>query len=217
MTSLVRWETLVIHLAHNLHFEIRETSTPTGTESRVQFGLNVKDQRPPTIENLAFEALDQRLNPIGQTKIPLTVHNGKHAFLDDTVVLPAWRGGFVVAAYDRQDNSSFKNGVYKIEVFCGDSSIFQFEATHCSFEETRQMNAHVDYARRMTNNQWAHRCHILPNNSLSMYDTSKGNGVITLFEEKAQPISIVLTDYHGNASRIQLMVKKKTTTKSYQS
>ena len=192
----------------HLHFEIRETSTQIALNP-VQFGLSIEDHRPPTIENLSFETLDQRLNPIGQTPIPIKTVNGGITSVEDTVDLPAWRGGFVVSAYDRQDNSSFKNGVYKIEVFHNDSCVFRFEASQCSFEETRQMNAHVDYARRITSNQWAHRCHILPNNTLSMYDKSIGKGIISLFEHKPQPVQIVLADYHGNESRINLLVKRK--------
>ncbi len=192
----------------HLHFEIRDTKTQIALNP-VQFGLNIEDERPPTIENLAFEALDQRLNPIGQTNIPLKASHGGFVSLRDTVEIPAWRGGFVVAAYDRQNNSSFKNGVYKIEVIGLDSTIFKFEAEQCSFDETRQMNAHVDYARRITTGQWAHRCHILPNNTLSMYDTSLGNGVIMLYEGKPQPIGIVLSDFHGNESHIKLFVKRK--------
>jgi hypothetical protein len=41
-----------------------------------------------------------------------------------------------------------------------------------------------------------------------MYHNQAGNGVVPLFERKAQPISIVISDYHGNESRIDLWIKR---------
>jgi hypothetical protein len=192
----------------HLHFELRHTASEVPINPMF-YDFPLTDIRPPQIQDLTINWLDHRSNTIGSQNVSLRKEENVWVSSEDTIEVPAWRVGLTLATYDRQDGSSNKNGVYQIRCELDGTKTYQFTASHCSFEETNQINAHVDYEKRYRTGQWSHLCYRLPNNTLSMYDTMTNDGILSLFVHKVQRLVITVEDFHGNETSVSFYLKRK--------
>lgn len=190
----------------HLHFELRDTESEIPINPLI-YGFGIDDTKAPVIRDLFIYTLDNRLTPLGTYHVPLKKVGSDWTSQVDTLEVNGWRCGIGVDAYDSQNGSYNKNGIYSMSLFVDDSLHFRFSSRHCSFDETRQMNAHIDYRRRQRHRQFVHRAHILPNNELSMYD-DVGHGVIPVHSDKAVPIQLDVEDLHGNKTSVRLIIKQ---------
>ena len=189
----------------HLHFELRITDSEIPINP-LMYGFGISDDKPPIVRQFFAYTLDDRHRVLDRIPIPLTFENGVWTSVSDTISIDGWRVGLGVDAIDQLNGTTNRNGVYSINMRVNDDNAYQYRATHCSFDETINMNGHIDYARRQSHRQFVHRCFILPNNTLSMYDTSYGKGIIMLYKNRPQPVDITIEDYHGNTQRINLLL-----------
>lgn len=187
----------------HLHFELRQTVSEIPINPLI-YGFGITDDKKPEVRALFCHVLDQRQRPIKSLSIPLIKKEGSWSTPSDTLYVNAWRIGLAVDAIDKQNGSSNRNGIFQLEQYVDGQLTYDFQSTHCGFDETRQMNAHIDYGRRQSHRQFVHRCYLLPNNTLSMYDRAKGNGIISLYETKPSHVAIIIKDFHHNADTIHL-------------
>ena len=110
--------------------------------------------------------------------------------------------------YDKQDGKSGSNGVYSIEMNQNDSLLFQFTTEKFGFNETRYLNAHLDYTAQMSRQGFFNRTFLLPGNQLSMYENVVNNGIITM-NDGVKKITLKSTDAAGNATTLQFYLKNK--------
>ena len=191
----------------HLHFEIRETETDNPINPLL-FGFNVSDNIAPTINALKVYLLNDK-KEIVDTKILDVVRRGKdYAILGDTVFVASNQVAFALKTYDKQDGKSGSNGVYSIEMNQNDSLLFQFTTEKFGFNETRYLNAHLDYTAQMSRQGFFNRTFLLPGNQLSMYENVVNNGIITM-NDGVKKITLKSTDAAGNATTLQFYLKNK--------
>ena len=191
----------------HLHFEIRETETDNPINPLL-FGFNVPDNIAPTINALKVYLLNDK-KEIVDTKILDVVRRGKdYAILGDTVFVASNQVAFALKTYDKQDGKSGSNGVYSIEMNQNDSLLFQFTTEKFGFNETRYLNAHLDYTAQMSRQGFFNRTFLLPGNQLSMYEKVVNNGIITM-NDGVKKITLKSTDAAGNATTLQFYLKNK--------
>ena len=77
--------------------------------------------------------------------------------------------GFSILTYDKSNDAYNKNGVYSIELFVNNNSVYNFVADKLDFSTNRYINSHIDYYEKKANNKKFHRCYKLPNNLLTNY------------------------------------------------
>ena len=99
------------------------------------------------------------------------------------------------------------NGVYRIEMKLDDSLVYDFTAESFAFNESRYLNAHLDYAEQVKNKSYYNRCYLMPGNQLSMY--GKTEGIIPLSATKTKKVEIEVSDVEGNTARAVFWVKRK--------
>jgi hypothetical protein len=58
--------------------------------------------------------------------------------------------GIGIKCWDTFDDSSNKCGVYSIELIADGVRVFSFRADRFAYSESRYINAHIDYAARIT-------------------------------------------------------------------
>jgi len=193
----------------HLHFEIRTTKGEV-PQNPMEYGFGPKDSRPPQFTAMKIAEIDHRGKPIKDQRYTL-IKKAKNILgvKQDTIHVGAWRAGVEIGAFDRQDGTWNKNGVYQLMVMADGDTIFMFKADHCSFEETGQINAHINYKDRILRNQFIHRCYKLPGSTLTMYPVSINNGQIELYQNKARKIQVFASDLSGNKSQIVFYIKRK--------
>lgn len=82
------------------------------------------------------------------------------------------------------------NGIYSLQLSANDQLAFQWKVTLVDFDESRYLNAHIDYPVRQQYGAWFHRCFILPGDYLGNYTRTESLGAIALSKE--QPVKITL-------------------------
>ena len=105
--------------------------------------------------------------------------------------------------FDYLDGAHNRCGVYTLEMFVDEHLAYKHVMDEFSFSETRYINAHIDYERRIQSGTKAHRLHRLPNDRLRIYSKSTENRVLKVEETREYQIRIVATDVAGNRSTLE--------------
>jgi len=190
----------------HLHFEIRDTKTDN-VLNPLLFGFAIPDLTPPDILRLAV--YDRCLSTYEQTPkiIPLKKINGIYQPVAGELIVNTDKVSFAITAYDRYTGSTNQNGIYKAELFDNDVAVSGFEMDSISYDDTRYLNAHIDYKMRSKGGHYMQHLSNLPGHLKGIYKTNNENGVISLHGEDTHSIKIMVSDVAGNTSTIQLKIK----------
>ncbi len=194
----------------HLHFELRDTESEVPINP-LHHGADVRDAVPPQLRKLKVDLLDPDHRHFHQQAYSL-VHlgKGKYKVRGDTLDIGAWRVGLQLKAYDLMNGASNLNGIYSLDVYVDGQLEFGFELDSISFDDTRYLNAHLDYQDRVRNTSYYHRAYRLPGNLLDVYKESGDRGIIALYEGKARSVRMVASDSDGNASVLSFWLKRST-------
>ncbi len=186
----------------HLHFEIRNSKTGK-VLNPLLFGLPVIDESPPEIRDMKVYFLNELREVQASKAFPIQRRpDGTLGVVGDTVRLAAWRVGFGVKAYDRSYAYRNDNGIYDLRMYTNDQLAFQWKMDELDFDESRYLNAHIDYPVRQQYGAWFHRCFVLPGDYLQNYTATESSGAITLFKDQAVKVSIQAADPAGNTTTI---------------
>jgi hypothetical protein len=192
----------------HLHFEIRRSGTDKAVNPLL-FGLSVPDKTPPEIRDMKVYFLNEKREVLTGKPFPIQRRkDGSVGVAGDTVYLGAWRIGFGVKAFDHQTGRNNDNGIYGISLYADGQLAYQWRMDELDFDESRYLNAHVDYGARKRYGAWFHRCFILPGDRLSNYTRSESLGAIAISKDKATKIVLKITDAASNTSSIIFWVKR---------
>jgi hypothetical protein len=193
----------------HLHFEVRHTRTETPVNPLL-FGFGVADTRPPRMHQVKIYHLDKNQREISSQTFNLAGAGKNYGIKGDTVFLASGRAGFALKAYDHMDGVHNWNGIYSLEMRQDDSLLYRFEMERVSFEETRYLNAHVDYEEKVSRQSYFNRCFLLPGNELSIYTQAVNRGIVELKDgKKAARMAFIARDLAGNESKLEFWVKHK--------
>ncbi len=195
-------------LGPHLHFEVHDTKTDDPINPLL-FGFKVYDNRPPQMQQLKVYQLNEKHQTLQEQLKSLTGGGNAYRISGDTIIVNSTEVGFGLKAYDPMDNVSNRNGIYQMSIFQNDSLVYQFNMERFPDEDTRYLNAHLDYAERLDGNGYFYRGYVLPHNELPIYLHKKNNGVIHLFENQTSSIGIQMKDWHGNVSTLHFFVKRE--------
>lgn len=204
----------------HLHFEIRDAVTEN-IINPLLFGYKINDTIPPVFkslcvyENRKLAAKDSNLVAIGLPGLYPGKKNIQYALLDTLLVTP--RGQFGFEADDFCDESSNSLGIYKVSLTVNDSLIWQYEFNTFSFDETRYVNAHIDYPAKVIDRKIYERCFRLPGDSFSIY-INQGKHAPNYSASHLHKAALTISDFSENSSvlyfnfkadQIQLPVVKR--------
>ncbi|HEV2355064.1 MAG TPA: M23 family metallopeptidase, partial [Puia sp.] len=152
----------------HLHFEIRRTRDNVNLNPLL-FGLPVPDRVPPTILRLAW--YDAGRGVYDQSPGIVDVHPEKrnaagltadYAISAPVLELPVPRVGFAISAFDTQTGSRNPNGIYRAVLSEDDRTVIGFQLDRISYDDTRNINAHIDYKTRNTGGPFLQQLFLLP-------------------------------------------------------
>lgn len=188
--------------ATHLHFEIRHTASEVPIDPAL-CGISATDAKAPVIQSYSIEGLtpDYRRTMQDIYYPTAQVDQGEH-------VVPAWRVGINVQAYDQMDGSTNRNGVYHRQLFVDGALHWESRTDAVDWDETKYIKAYVDYHDRTTLNRTAVCGYVLPGNPLSLYTDSLPNDPIALYKDRAREIRIVLSDIAGNTTEKRFALRR---------
>ena len=187
------------------HFEIRDTKTDKNLNPLL-FGMPLQDNTAPDIIRLAV--YDRSISTYDQSpKIyPLKKINGIYTVAGGYIIAPSDKVSFAITAYDRYTGSTNQNGIYAAAVFVDDNETSRFEIDSISYDETRYLNAHIDYRVRSSGGPWLQHLTPMPGYVNSIYTTDKNRGVI-MISDKPDSVKIFVADADGNESQLNVVLK----------
>ncbi len=192
----------------HLHFEIRDTESEMPVNP-LALGLEVADRRPPRMHQLRIYSLDEERRTLDQKTYNLIGSGGDYGVSGDTIRLAAEEVGLALKVYDHMDGVSNWNGIYAMSLYVDDSLAYAFSMDRFSFAETRYINAHMDFAARITSRSYFNRMYRLPGNALStIYSDAINDGVIALSERRATKVTLIARDLAGNARRFECWLRR---------
>jgi len=193
--------------APHLHFEIRETAGDINVNPAL-FGLPVTDNTRPALTRLAI--YDRTRSVFEQTPMLIPVKPsaaGTWVTSPTLITVASPRISFALGAYDTQTGSSNRNGVFESRLIVDESPVISFRMDRISYNDTRYLNAHIDYRLRARHNMWVQHLSQLPGHLNSIYRPLSGDGVADVSDGKVHNVRIETTDADGNTTILRFRVQ----------
>jgi len=189
------------------HFEIRDTKTDK-VFNELLFGLPIPDNVPPTIVRLYM--YDRNKSTYSQTPqhIPIQKVAGEYTTSSSIIPVNSDKISFGISANDKQSGSTNPNGIYEAVIYLDNVPLSAFQLDSISYDETRYVNANVDYKTRAAGGPYIQHLSRLPGYPEGVYKDINGNGVIQLKDENVHQIKIVVKDANGNTSNLEFKIKR---------
>jgi hypothetical protein len=197
----------------HLHFEIRDTQTGQTINPQL-FGLTIPDRIPPFLGTACVYHLGDApfSEKTGRDLLPVIGADGQYHLKRPQIVNVSGNTAFGITAVDINSTSPNNNGVYSIELKVDGKTVFTFAAERFGFDETRAINAYIDYPEFMASHRFIQKCFILPGSKVTLYPQSINRGVVNFNDDSLHTVEYVVKDVAGNASTLTLKVKSSTKT-----
>ena len=182
----------------HLHFEIRDTKTEVPINPLL-FNFDVKDNIAPLISGLFLYNTGARNEGIAK-QINISKQGSKYTAAPVTV--PAGNVGIAIRSYDQLNDANNQNGIYSIKVYADNKLTYHFDVEKFGFDETRYINAHIDYEEKLKRGTYIQRLFVLPGNKFSGYRSKEKKGLISINVGETKDIKIEVEDVYNNRSEV---------------
>ena len=193
----------------HLHFEFRDNITEK-IINPMFFGFDklMKDTKKPMFSSIYVYPLDDATT-VNQSKRPLLLNLilQKDGTYTADQVLTNGKIGFGINAFDYDDVSFNKNGVFKVQSFYNGIPNFGYQFDTYSFDEMRYVNALIDYARYKKTQQRVQKLFMKNPFNLSIIKTDATNGVLKAEPNLTALYRIEVSDFYGNMTTVSIPVK----------
>jgi hypothetical protein len=191
----------------HMHFEIRDTKTDK-VLNPLLFGFDLADNVPPDILRLAV--YDRNISTYEQSPkfYPIKKINGVYTTTPALIISNTDKVSFAITAYDRYTGSTNKNGIYQAILSDNENVVVGFRIDGISYDETRYLNAHIDYKLHSTGGPYVQHLSRLPGYPEGVYKDISGDGIINLNNDDQHHIKIEVKDANGNTSLLKFDVQR---------
>jgi hypothetical protein len=200
--------------APHLHFEIRDTKTEHPLNPQL-FGFDIVDSIAPVVKEVViYEAM-------GNNASFITVKKGKDKYTivksdsDGCIVVndTVWANapiGIGVNVDDYMNGSENTITFLTAQLYMDNKIQCEVRLDNIGYEETRYINAYIDYKAKKQQGKWVQCFFKLPGNRLdniySVLNSSMGG--IFLQDYTAHEMKIVLTDNNANSTAVLFYIKQ---------
>jgi hypothetical protein len=190
----------------HVHFEIRETSSDKCLNPLL-FGFDIADNVPPDLKKLAV--YDRNRSTYEQTP---TIHplSKKGAFYLPAGVIRVNTDRVVISlqATDRMSGFDNPNGIFRVKLFEGDRLLGGFSLDRIGYDETRYLNAHIDYRFKLSGGSYFQYIFPLPGDMLDIYHNDPKVASILLMDSAVRHFRLEVYDPYGNRSEARFSMQK---------
>lgn len=185
----------------HLHFEIRDTRTGNNINPLTN-GINLGDNIAPAISVLYWYNKTGSIYNTKANAIPLKGDEGSYATVNNVVTVSSPAICLGISATDKNALDKYKLGIYKAQLYLDGKLQFSFALDGFNANDTRYVNAGIDYDNFFTNSRCIQLLCKLPGNRLPAFEGSPGDGVINLSDKKVHAIKITVSDAAGNITTL---------------
>jgi len=199
----------------HLHFEIRETSTDK-VLNPLLFNMPITDKIAPDIIRLAI--YDRSKSTYEQTPklLPLKKTGVAYSIPSENLMVYTEKTSFAITAFDRYTGSTNHNGIYQAVMSVDNVPVSGFQLNNISYDETRYLNAHIDYKTKINGGPYLQHLSRLPGNPAQHYKTDASNGIVSLEPGQSKKIKIEAWDANNNKSALIFTLTRSTDVKNPQ-
>jgi hypothetical protein len=196
----------------HLHFEIRTTSTERILNPFLA-GFKDNDFYYPYFDFLKVYPIDENssIRSSGEPiKFPVkNTGTGSYRLQGNDTLFLWGQFAFGVQAFDYTYSHEDRNGFYGIRMTLDNNLFFNMQCDSFAFDESRNINACIDYQAYMQTGQrivWSRK---LPGNNMSFFNTGDGDGTVMLTDGALHVLLIEVYDYKGNTSKLEVPVMSR--------
>lgn len=193
----------------HLHFEIRDTKTEK-IINPLFFGFDdlFRDTKKPVLSNLmVYPLTDETVVNQSKNPIMLTFSQVEEGVFQAEKVFTSGKIGFGINVFDGYDYSWDKNGVFSVATFLNAKPILNYQFDTFSFDETKHINALIDYPRYKKTNQRFQKLFVRNKFPLSILNVNESNGIITAQPNLTQVYRIEISDFNQNKTVVSIPVQ----------
>ena len=193
----------------HLHFEIRDTTTEK-IINPMYFGFDsvITDSKRPILNSLFVYPLDQN-SVVNQSKRPIAVSVSQQAdgsYIAEKV-LANGKIGFGITVFDYDDVSWNANGIFRVQTSLNGKVGFSYKFDTFAFDETRYLNALIDYGRYKKLGQRVQKLFAENSYPLSIIESGTNNGMISVAANVTQNYKIEIADFSENLTRVFIPIE----------
>lgn len=194
----------------HLHFEVRDLETDEPIDPLPFYKSKIKDTRPPQAQAIMIYPIEREgvvNNTSQKQKLQLTTNKeGKQTVSAKT---EAWgKIAFSINVDDFMDGTQNVYGVKELTMLVDNQEVFHSYLDRFSLNDTRYLNAWVDYETWRNKRSFYTKTFVEPGNKLQ-FMRSKNRGYVNIQEERPYDVTFVLKDLYGNVNRISMKVQGK--------
>lgn len=195
--------------APHLHFEIRRSSDDVNLNPLL-FGLPLADNVPPRILRMGIYDRNKSIYEQSARIFPAKATGGtKYTTTPELITVSSPNISFGIGAFDTHTGSTNLNGIFESILFVDEQPVVAFQMDNISYNDTRYMNAHIDYRTKAGGGPWLQQLFDLPGYINSIYKNVKNNGVVDLSDGAIHTVRIEVKDTYLNTSTLQFRVQYK--------
>ena len=193
----------------HLHFEIRDTKSEK-IINPMYFGFDtvITDSKRPAINSLWVYPLDDN-SIVNQSKRPISVNLSLQE--DGTYLAEKISAtgiiGLGITTFDYDDVSWNSNGIFRVQTFLNGKTDFGYQFDTFAFDETRFVNALIDYERYKKLGQRVQKLFMKNPYMLSIIKPGSTNGVISVSSNITQSYRIEVADFSENIAKIFIPIQ----------
>jgi len=193
----------------HLHFEIRDTQSEK-IINPLFFGFDtvITDTKRPAINSLWAYPLDDN-SIVNQSKRSISVNlslQNDGTYITEKI-LATGNIGFGITTFDYDDVSWNSNGIYKVQMFVNGRADFGYQFDSFAFDETRYVNALIDYERYKKLGQRVQKLFMKNPFLLSMIKPGFNNGIFSVANNLIQYCRIEVSDFSQNVAKIYIPIQ----------
>ena len=196
--------------APHLHFEIRDEKSEEPLNPLLN-GWQVNDTIAPSIDSIiVYHVLNGRYVFMDDSSFKLA---GKRLNDKDTLFGNADSIAIAFSGIDKMNDSlASKLGLYEVTLIEEEDTIYHFSFDKLNFNETRKVNAYIDYKLKIYNDAIYQRCFTLPGNSFNSFKNA-GSGIIVIKKGETKKLKLIVSDANKNNSAKIFYIKNDASLK----
>jgi hypothetical protein len=190
----------------HLHFEIRTYPEDVNLNPML-FGLPVEDNVPPVIRSLSVYDRNRSFYEQVPSFVPAKREASKYGIGLPELIVRTPNPGFGISGFDTQSGSNNPNGIFQGIIYDNGEAVSGFQMNRISYNDTRGINAHIDYPTRARGGPYYQLLFRMPGYNHSIYKESLPGGYLHLEDGKPHQIRIELRDAYGNVSTLEFKAR----------
>lgn len=195
----------------HLHFEIRDTKEEK-VLNPLKFHFPVKDQTLPVIQSLVVYPVSENASVEAKHEEQrfLTLKTGNTYQLKENRVIPVYgKIGFGLQSVDLLDGSYNKCAIYSLKLKIDDQPIYAFSMDNFFQNQTKYVNAHMDYSLSVRSKIRLYRAWVLPGDRLNIYNSVVKRGIYDATDGKIHQVTFEVTDAYGNETSLTFKIQSE--------